>query len=130
MNDEIKEISDYLKDDTNYDVGWGDYEKSLYKCDIEKLLDSITNLQQKYEEADYDRHKLFEENERLKELIFRQHEEYEKLFNHLIIDKPRERIKKAIEYIQNNMQYDDNIDDNWVMTNDLLNILQNGSDSQ
>lgn len=42
----------------------------------------------------------------------------------------KQRIDKAIEYILNNMQYDDNIDDNWVMINDLLNILQNGSDKE
>lgn len=35
---------------------------------------------------------------------------------------------KAIEYIESNSAYDDNIDDCWVTTNKLLDILENGVD--
>ena len=60
MNDEIKEILDDIKDILS--------NKEVYDVEIDKevlslLLDYLTNLQQKYEEADYDRHKLFEEIE-------------------------------------------------------------------
>ena len=69
------------------------------------LLDYITNLQQKYEEADYDRHKLFEENAKLEK-----------------------RIDKAVEYMKKNEFI--NIDNYWEIVKfyqDLLNILQKGS---
>ena len=46
------------------------------------LLDYITNLQQKYEKADYDRHKLFEEKNRLNNII----NELEKHLHQEILD--------------------------------------------
>lgn len=36
----------------------------------------------------------------------------------------QDRINKAIDEIEYNMQYDDNIDDYWVTTNKLLEILK------
>lgn len=114
MNDEIIEI--------------------LRKSDIDALsfgvvVNYITNLQQ--------------ENERLKEAYYNKQDEYNKLFNHLIIDKPRERIKKAIEYIENIQEHRQGLTvieyhKKWLemydyyesasIMGDLLNILQNGSD--
>lgn len=35
----------------------------------------------------------------------------------------QQRINKAIEYIKEDMQYDENIDDCWVRTNKVLEIL-------
>ena len=35
----------------------------------------------------------------------------------------QQRIDKAIEYIKEEMQYDENIEDCWVRTNKLLEIL-------
>ena len=40
------------------------------------------------------------------------------------LDVLENRNNKAIEYINNNSQYDDNIDDYWTTTNDLLDILR------
>jgi len=36
----------------------------------------------------------------------------------------KDKINKAIDIIEYNMQYDDNIDDYWVTTNKLLEILK------
>lgn len=100
MNDEIKEIIDYLKKKEN---------TRRIKCitieESKMLLDYITNLQEKYKEADNDRHKLFEQKE------------------------------KAIEYIEKNVavyafgnkelphwEFDDN------NIQDLLNILTGGDE--
>ena len=35
-----------------------------------------------------------------------------------------EKYEEAIKYIISNLQYDENIDDGWVTTNELLKILQ------
>lgn len=42
-------------------------------------------------------------------------------------DLLKQNIAEVVEYIENNMQYDDNIDDYWVTTKELLEILK-GSD--
>ena len=61
MKDEIiKEILDF-KEDADY--------KRLSVDEIVILEDYITNLQEKYEEADNDRHKLFEQKEKAIEYI-------------------------------------------------------------
>lgn len=44
------------------------FSEMLFNRD-ERLLDYITNLQEKYEEADNDRHKLFEQKEKARELL-------------------------------------------------------------
>lgn len=54
-------------------------------------------------------------------------EEYIKSLDKLNIYE--NKFDKAIEYINNNSQYDDNIDDYWTTTNDLLNILR-GEDNE
>ena len=168
MNDEIKEILGYLKDEDDYieDLGINYKRIHIDNGDLKTLLDYITNLQQdnemyaqlkdEYEEEikdlqqNYNRiynedcklreehnitdislldenYKLQQENERLKKDV--------ELFKSDLISSTNTglslitKIDKAIEYIQNNMQYDDNIDDNWVMTKELLNILQ-GEDNE
>ncbi len=65
MSEEVKEILDRLN---NIPMG------ELYACCLEDseckiILDYITNLQEKYEEADNDRHKLFEQKEKAIEFI-------------------------------------------------------------
>lgn len=123
MNDEIKEkipfnVRDVLED-INSNILWN----------------YITNLQQKYEEADYDRHKLFEEKVRLKEL----NAELKTItkrptpIDYAMIQKRYEdyksRCEKAIEYLQEN--YNELTDYGYKkeIYDDLLNILQNGSDN-
>lgn len=120
MNDELKVILNYLDMYKNMDDGL------LNSKDKKLLLDYITNLQQELEimVKDDERsqetiNKLSKENERLKQ----SNKVLEENWEHYM-----KCCEEAVEYIQNNMQYDDNIDDNWVMTNDLLNILQNGSE--
>ena len=125
MNKEIKEMLEQMKiiQETGKDKngikvdGFG-----LQQYDLKILLDYITNLQQ--------------ENERLAEAYYNKQDEYNKLFNHLINDKPRERIKKAIEYINKcvSMQLEsDYLLNRTILAqniNNLLNILQNGSDEE
>jgi len=123
MNKEIKEILDRLD--------YNEWEVDLYKvpitwCELYDIRDYITNLQQKYDEADYDRHKLFEENERLKEW------KEDLLKENIELENIR---KEAIEYIKDNCSYEEDTkycyDDLCSSdVNNLLNILQNGSDSQ
>lgn len=59
MTNEIKEKIKYLKT-------YASMMQSVYLTEIE---DYITNLQEKYEEADNDRHKLFEQKEKAIEYI-------------------------------------------------------------
>lgn len=136
MNDEIEEMLDLINELVKISPNKGSYGISHKKW--KQLLDYITNLQQAVKDtkdtADDMLYELKQENERLKEL----NENASKVCiaeHRYGVDKAEEardyksRCEKAIEYIENNMQYDDNIDDNWVMTNDLLNILQNGSEN-
>lgn len=63
MKDEIKETLEDVKRHL-------DYVEATKQCSIrdnemKAMYDYITNLQKKYEEADYDRHKLFEAKEKL-----------------------------------------------------------------
>lgn len=114
MNDEIKEILDYLKSD-NWEVGNGDYEKRLYKCDIELLFNYITNLQQENEYLDKELNNM---TDYAKDL-----EDY------------KSRCEKAIEYIKNNITwyYDEDLDESVyqdeISGDKVLNILQNGSEN-
>lgn len=137
MNDEIKEILDKWECYIGLTKKFSNNDMELLRVeDIEKVLDYITNLQQEIEKLNDDkrgmlvqlykandnRDKAKQENERLKKDV--------ELFKSDLISSTNTglslitKIDKAVEYIQNNMQYDDNIDDNWVITNDLLNILQ------
>ena len=138
MNDEIKEIL-VLQ---NYVNKYKSDEKSIINhsrlttplmldyLEVKNLLDYITNLQ--------------EENEKLKELCDEYEEEHSNEFQcwkrdrKELLDK-RERIQKAIEYIKehnpsdigicgNEIKYYYTLDEDSV--DNLLNILQNGGDSQ
>lgn len=73
MNKE--EIKKYIKEqiDKFYVIEHMDFEK----VDLSRLLDYITNLKEEYEEADNDRHKLFEQNEKALEIIEQKRDEYD-----------------------------------------------------
>ena len=64
MKDEIKEILEFDFQSQGERIEINEYERNILK-------DYITNLQQKYEEADNDRHKLFEQKEKTIELLNR-----------------------------------------------------------
>ena len=107
MSKEIEEILEDLKGHSN-----NEYINPLELVDAEckLLLDYITNLQQ--------------ENERLKEeyvLLQNASEEYE--------DKLQKRIDKANEYLEH-FNSDEICENITGIANDLLNILQNGSDKE
>lgn len=82
--EEIKEIIDYLEYDEDYDIGQGDYERTLYKYEIEKILDYIKSLQQ--------------ENKELKEEIERQSKAQCILDDEII--ELQNKIYEAVEYIK------------------------------
>lgn len=103
MKDEIKEILDKLNNKAEHYI--------LYDYETHLLLDYITNLQ--------------EENEILKENA---------IHNDKVVDKAKwnemlykSRIEKAIEYINNNSYFEDNIVKTMIFkdySSNLLNILQ------
>lgn len=130
MNNEIKEILEYLKDKNDYIEDFGISYKRIHidNGDLKTLLDYITNLQQENETRQQDINnltyqlaKIKQENERLKEY-------YELMvqFNEKNLDRfcdYKSRCEKAIEYIENPRH------EMSVLTyQNLLNILQNGSD--
>lgn len=129
MKDKIKEILEcFSSPDINF-------SEMLFNRD-ERLLDYITNLQ--------------EENHRLKELCDKYEEEHSTTFNlwktNIIENVPalsdmqeqledyKTRNEKAIEYIKNNVEKDDNGCGVWwygfgyyqEAKDELLNILQGG----
>ena len=110
-----------------------EYEEEIkdLQQEINKLTAESTEWESKYYEMQDNFHTANDEIERLKELSFRQHEEYEKLFNHLIIDKPRERIKKAINIYdnRNSLKYKKQRFMQGKTTADLMyEALQNGDE--
>ena len=152
MNDEIKEILDNIKEDINGKFEW-EYIDDYYVEQIKPLLNYITNLQQEnhdlksqlecYENGVYYSSKVDElqqENERLKEL----NENASKvcMAEHKYgVDKAEEardyksRCEKAIEYIKEMLKLTIVVDGKEEeiigynkYLNDLLNILQNGSE--
>ena len=157
MNDEIREILDKLKDtaDTSFFAVCSSQEeldkmpKSITKIlsipskDAKILLDYITNLQQEIQkkEAMYDSlavdYRLAqEENERLKEenkQIFSKVNDDELLIsnamNYAEAQDYKSRVEKAVEYIKLYASYDNNFCLDYHELNNLLNILQNGSDA-
>lgn len=111
MNDEIKEILDNIKNK------YEDYyvQDIVSGNDLKQLLDYITNLQQ--------------ENERLKENNLDMQEEMARTWQKC--DDYKSRCEKAIEYIKNCEIVDK--DKRYPLLEeqfgeDLLNILQNGSE--
>lgn len=112
MKDEIREILDNPK---TLQLSYGNYA-SL--DDYFKLRDFITNLQQELKEAN---ESIIWWSNRFK-AVERDNRDY------------KSRIEKAVEYIKNNISwyYDEDLDESIyqdvVNGDDLLNILQNGSD--
>ena len=130
MNDEIKEILDYYrKDIEKKELFMKDYTEKQLKTTFQKsyqryknhklLLDYITNLQ--------------EENKRLQQNNYDMQKEMAMCW---------QKIDKAVEYIKNNAlyyeDYDYDINEELYLTDivdseakqNLLNILQNGSDEE
>lgn len=110
-------------------------EEELFKLDkdkeIERLKKQNENLEVMYQDiitqAEWHDEELKEEIERLKEekeklenIIIEINSEREELFNHLVNDKPQQRINEAIEYI-NKTPLKKGTE---VYRIDLLNILQ------
>lgn len=137
MKDEIKEILDKLRSDDYYEK---EYQKSAYyERDLKKLEDYITNLQEKVENQ---RQELVSLNDRLKEVkksngFLKQENERLKenaIHNDKVVDKAKwnemiykSRIEKAIEYINNNSYFKDNVVKTMIFkdySSNLLNILQ------
>jgi len=131
MNNEIKEILEVNGDKYNVNLPKEvkeaftciDYELSVCNCELPKILDCITNLQEKYDKAltdlVHEGHKrielenkitnLQEENERLKEIVenittLTVCDDRKQIKNtaQYKLDIAQERIDKAIEYIKNN----------------------------
>lgn len=136
MKDEIKEILDYLRND-EWEIGYGDYEKSLFKSEIKMLLDYITNLQQEIKEANdiitwwTNRFKAVErDNRELKEEL-----EEEKRIDKAV-EQAKEKIKGYKETIDmlitssvENKRYEiAELKYRIREQEDLLNILQNGDE--
>lgn len=119
MNNEIREILDYMKKESNY---------KHFSFKVSKLLlDYIDNLQQENEEL--------KKNQRYyKNGAFRL--EYDKETLSDMIDDYKSRIEKAVKYIKKHiLKYD--IDgsigdfdefDILIRPSDLLDMLQNGGD--
>ncbi len=106
MNDEIREILKILKK--------CEFGACITKHNSRVLLDYITNLQK--------------ENEMLKDNA---------IHNDKVVDKARwnemiykSRIEKAVEYIKLYASYDNNFCLDYHELNNLLKILQNGSDGK
>ena len=106
MNDEIKEILDYLKKNKEFFNKQDGYLSFSYKyCD--KLLDYITNLQEENEDLkdrlkvmEHFKNSLLEENERLSVEL-----------NQNMIERNNylSRCEKAIEFIKDEAGYDEEI---------------------
>lgn len=135
MNDEIKEILESSRKIIKSNRENGFDRIIMLGDDIDKLLDYITNLQQENEEL--------KKNQRYyKNGVFSL--EYDKETLSDMVDDYKSRIEKTVEYIKNKLSsetyqhlkklYDDidSIEEIWedYEFEDLLNILQNGSDSE
>lgn len=104
MNNEIKEILDWLKDEDIYIEDYGYQYKRVSLKETKQLFNYITNLQQ--------------ENHDLKSKL----ECYENgLYFSSEVDNLQQKLDKAIEYIQNHIIATETEDT-------LLNILQGGDE--
>ena len=107
MNDEAKEIIEYLKDEHIYVEDFGYSYKRLSLDENKVLLDYITNLQEEIKEWEYiqdiqdqrEYHKKYLEERRKEQpnLLYPDYDEIYKRFFEL-----RDRINKAVGYIENN----------------------------
>ena len=156
MNDEIKEILDWLKDEDIYIEDYGYQYKRISLRETKLLLDYITNLQQKIEQYENpddmtlfymwldvkakDKMKeLEEENEILKENNSDMQEEMARVWeeNERLKEWKKDLLnenielenirKEAIEYIDKQTSLFDKC--YFSGFKDLLNILQNGSEN-
>lgn len=115
MNDEIREILDKIQNVVNHKEASYNALIETKAEDYKQLLDYITNLQ--------------EENENTKEKAKNYLDIYEEMFDY------KSRVEKAVDYIKNNISwyYDEDLDESIyqdvVNGDDLLNILQNGSEN-
>lgn len=121
MKDEIKEIIDNIKKccDIDKDVNFVVYQKQ----DILKVLDYITNLQQKYEGAIFIGKELNKDNERLKEELEITQQKWDK-------DKQwaecrtkewldyKSRNEKAIEFMKENCDII-TLNNGWIIRSEL-----------
>ena len=158
MNDEIKVILDYLKDENDYIEDFGISYKRIHidNGDLKLLLDYITNLQQENEylklsnpEMNIEHFRIINENKRKIDNLRKQNKDLQQENERLKEwkkDLLKENIelenirKEAIEYINKNKHLSMFADcrepeEDWnydleCSANDLLNILQNGGDSQ
>lgn len=134
MNDEIREIVKEIECYRNEELCL----IFLSRKESNALLDYINNLQQENERLkenngnmQEEMSRVWEENERLKETLEEHDETLEKTFN--LVAQLTLRIDKAVEYINNTIEDKPLTDFDCGSNNacnDLLNILQNGSDKQ
>lgn len=70
--------------------------------------------------------------ELIEKIITYNYNDYGAEFGDALVDLKHENewlhhiIKEVREYIENNSQYDDNVDNYWTTTNELLEILDKG----
>lgn len=130
MNDEIKEILDYLKNNTFIPDETKRKYKILHKDETKRLLDYITNLQQ---ENEYLKQQPCFEIEHTDTFAYKKWKCSEVMKQAEELEDYKSRCEKAIEYCKSYSCWEDE-DGTFHETNlcidDLLNILQNGSDSQ
>lgn len=130
MNDEIKEIIDCLElavDSESYKILLN-YITNLQQ-EIEKLNDDKRGMLVQLYKANDNRDKVKQENYELNRMC----ELYGKSLYYAELTDYKSRCEKAIEYIKDNCSYEDDTkycyDDLCSSdVNDLLNILQNGSE--
>ena len=118
MKDDIKETLEEVK--RHLDYVKATKQASIRDNEMKVMYDYITNLQKKYEEADYDRHKLFEAKEKLQNDY---QEAVDKITN---LQEENERLKGDNEFLKKELiklerKY---------LKDDLLNILQGSDNSE
>ena len=116
MNKEIKEILDRIE--TASEI----FDCLLKPEECTELLDYITNLQQENERLKEENLDLAKENEEEKQFIKDCGFQNQQQLALMYLDY-KSRCEKAIEYIKQQNVY-------YGFCDNLLNILQNGSDSQ
>lgn len=118
MNDEIKEILDWLKDEDIYLEDHGYQYKRISLKETMQLLDYITNLQQ-------DNERLKDNRDWWKDRFFGQ-QEYDDSHRITAIEY-KKRMDKAIEELKS-WQLDCNYSKENEIYQYIINILQNGSE--
>lgn len=122
MTDEIKEMLDYLKNNTFIPDEAKRKYKILHRDEVNKLLDYIANLQEEKQEMKNGwQEEIYEKDKVLSDWL-----EDERKINIL-----QQRIDKAIEYIETHKEplhhyFDEPDCDYWIATNpqDIIDILR------